>query len=381
MKIAVVSVVVLHAAIHLLGFIKGFGYKEIKELTLPISKTTGMLWLSAALLLMLYGVAYALNSKYSWVLGGMALLISQFLIFAFWKDAKFGTLPNMLILMLSILSWANQNFQKKIQTETLHILSQNSIPVTREHWGQTHRYQTLPETVKHWLRSSGALDKPFTHCGKILQKAEMQMKPEQTNWLNATAVQYTTIDNPAFIWSVDVRMNRLLSFQGRDKFENGKGEMLIKLNSLINVVNARGAKIDEGSLQRFLGEMVWFPSMALSPYIQWEELSDSSAKATMTLNGTSGSGIFTFNPQGQVSQFSALRFKGNEPDAQRHEWQMNISDYATFEGITVPAKMTSTWKLDSGDWTWLKLEVTDIRYNENALNETKITMNNWNSSL
>jgi hypothetical protein len=43
---------------------------------------------------------------------------------------------------------------------------------------------------------------------------------------------------------------------------------------------------------------------------------------------------------------------------------MNISDYATFEGITAPAKMISTWKLDSGDWTWLKLEVTEIRYNE-----------------
>jgi hypothetical protein len=28
--------------------------------------------------------------------------------------------------------------------------------------------------------------------------------------------------------------------------------------------------------------------------------------------------------------------------------------------------MTSTWKLDEKDWTWLKLEVTDIKYNKNA---------------
>lgn len=26
--------------------------------------------------------------------------------------------------------------------------------------------------------------------------------------------------------------------------------------------------------------------------------------------------------------------------------------------------MTSTWKLDAGDWTWLKLEVMDIEYNK-----------------
>ena len=42
---------------------------------------------------------------------------------------------------------------------------------------------------------------------------------------------------------------------------------------------------------------------------------------------------------------------------------MAIQEYSTCEGIRVPSKMTSTWRLDSEDWTWLKLEVTDIRYN------------------
>jgi hypothetical protein len=42
---------------------------------------------------------------------------------------------------------------------------------------------------------------------------------------------------------------------------------------------------------------------------------------------------------------------------------MDITDYSTFEGIKVPSNMTSTWQLDSGPWTWLKLHVTDIQYN------------------
>lgn len=63
---------------------------------------------------------------------------------------------------------------------------------------------------------------------------------------------------------------------------------------------------------------------------------------------------------------SALRYKGNEAGAKRHHWEMNILAYRTFEGISVPAKMTSTWQLDDQDWTWLKMEVTDIRYNDNA---------------
>ena len=119
------------------------------------------------------------------------------------------------------------------------------------------------------------------------------MKPEQEKWMTASAIQYTTIDNPAFIWKVDVKMNSLLNFQGLDKFENGKGEMLIKINSLINVVNEQGKKLDEGTLQRYLGEMVWFPSLALSPYITWVQINDTTAKATMSYKGTHGSGTFS----------------------------------------------------------------------------------------
>lgn len=51
-------------------------------------------------------------------------------------------------------------------------------------------------------------------------------------------------------------MNPLLFFLGRDKFEAGRGDMLIQLNALFTVVNEQGEKIDEGALQRYLGEMV-----------------------------------------------------------------------------------------------------------------------------
>ena len=364
MRIVFLIIVLLHGTIHLLGFLKGFGFKEVKELTLPISKPMGIIWLTATALFLTYSILYVANSKYAWMFGFVAVAISQILVIMFWKDAKFGTLPNILVLLVSITSFGYYNFQNLVQEETIHLLSQNNMIENKII--DENDLKELPEPVKNWLRNSGAVGKPYISVGKVTQKAEMQMKPEQENWMSAAAIQFTTIDNPAFIWRVDVKMNSLLNFQGRDKFENGKGEMLIKMNSLINVVNERGEKLDEGTLQRYLGEMVWFPSLALSPHITWEEISDTSAKATMTNKGTKGSGTFYFNAKGDVTKFSALRFKGNEEEAKKQPWTMNISDYKTFEGIKVPAKMTSTWKLDEGDWTWLKLEVTDIKYNKNA---------------
>lgn len=364
MKIAFLIIVLLHGLIHLLGFVKGFELREVKELTLPISKTLGVVWLTATILFLTYGFLYLLNSKYAWLIGLVAVVVSQVIIFLFWKDAKFGTIPNIIILAVSIVSFGYYNFQRIIQEETAQLLSKNVNAENRIL--NEADLVNLPVPVKNWLKNCGALGKPFISMGKVTQTAEMQMKPDQDNWLTATATQYTAIDNPAFIWSVDVKMNSILSFQGRDKYNEGKGEMLIKLNSLFNVVNERGVKMDEGTLQRYLGEMVWFPSLALSTYITWEQIDENTAKATMTYKGTSGSGTFYFNSNGDVTKFSALRFNGNDTDAKRRNWEMNILDYKTFEGIKVPAKMTSTWKLDDKDWTWLKLEVTDIKYHKNA---------------
>jgi hypothetical protein len=173
-----------------------------------------------------------LNYKYAWLIGLIAVILSQVLILFFWKDAKFGTIPNIIILAVSIVSFGYYNFQKIIQQETTQLLNKNVSAANRPLNGS--ELTILPEPVTKWLKNSGAIGKPFISYGKVTQIAEMQMKPEQDNWMTATAIQYTAIENPAFIWSADVKMNNFLSFQGRDKFEDGKGEMLIKLNSLFN---------------------------------------------------------------------------------------------------------------------------------------------------
>lgn len=222
----------------------------------------------------------------------------------------------------------------------------------------------LPHPVKNWLIKSGMINKPYISNGKLTQNIEMKMQPEQTNWILGNAIQYTTINIPSFIWSVNVNLNKIIKLKGRDRFENGKGEMLIKINSLFNVVNEKGTKIDEAALQRYLGEMVWFPSLALNPYINWTMIDDFTVNATMKYNNTTGSGTFSFNENGLITNFKALRFKDNNANAKRLQWLVEIQEYKTFDnGIKVPSKINSTWCINNENWTWLKLEVTDLKYN------------------
>lgn len=188
------------------------------------------------------------------------------------------------------------------------------------------------------------------------------MKPEQKDWYIAEAEQYSTTENPAFIWTVTMQMMDFIKINGRDKFFGGKGEMLINLFSIINIVNEKGEKLNEGTIQRYLGELVWIPSLALSPYIRWDAIDEYSAKATINYKGTTGYGTFYFNEKGDFIKFIAIRYMGNEPNAKRYPWILTVDDYSEFDGIRVPVKMEATWKLDDRNWTWLKLDVVNAQY-------------------
>lgn len=362
MKIAFSIIVFIHGITHIIGFIKAFGIKEVKEMSLPISKTAGLLWLTATVLFSAYGIQYINNARYGWVTGLAAVVISQTLILLFWKDAKFGTLLNVIILPVLLTSLGRFYFQRSVENETKNLL--NTVEIVQKDIILEQDLHKLPVPVKKWLMNSGIVGKPIITTGQVKQHAKIKLDQKQEDWYTANAHQYTTIANPGFIWTIDLKMNSLIHFQGRDKFENGKGEMLIKINSLFNIVNEHGEKLNEGTMQRFLGEMVWFPSMALSPYITWHKIDDTTARATMSYNGTAASGTFHFNPQGEFIKFSTMRFKDNDPDAERYEWILLVENHKSFEGIKIPNEMTATWKLENQDWTWLQLKITDVKYND-----------------
>ncbi len=362
MKFFLSIVLLVHGAIHLLGFVKGFDLAQIQNLHSNISKTSAIVWLITFLVLVFSATMLLLNKNIWMYLAGAGILLSTILIIQNWSDARFGMIPNIIIIIALLVSSSGCAFNKKIAGETNAILDAAGKPakevITKEDLDK------LPLALQNWLKNSGAADKPIPQTVWLTQNFNMKLKPDQEKWHEATAEQYFTTENPAFIWTVKLNMSPVIQIRGRDKFVDGKGEMQMKMNSIINLGKETGEKMDEGTLQRYLGEIVWFPSAAVSPYISWEEIDTLTAKATMSYKGTTSSGIFYFNENGEVMKYSALRYMGNDPDAKRYEWVIKVDEYAHFEGIRIPSKCSATWKLDEGDWTWCILEITDLAYNK-----------------
>ncbi len=361
MRIALTILIGIHGIINIFGFFKAFGISEFNAISQPISKTYGIFWFLTFLLFAITVILIIVHSDYWWLSSFLAVVISQVLIFNYWSDAKFGTIANVIILLATIIGYSSFNFKTKIKGERIALFENSQLKnqeiVTED------AFLNLPSIIQKWLTNSGIIGKQLVSNVHLVQELQLKMKPEQASWNNGTAEQYFTIYPPAFNWNINTEMNSILSVVGRDKFEDGKGEMIIKFLSLIPVANAKNdEKVNQATLQRYLAEIVWFPSASLSQYIKWETIDDYSARATMEYKGTKGSGEFHFDKDGNFEKFVAMRYQDSDA-IKPTEWTVTATKTEEWNGIKIPVECEASWKLESGKWTWLKLKITDIQYN------------------
>jgi len=362
MRIVLMVLIGIHALIHFFGFFKAFEIAKFEALAKPVSKPEGLTWLLAGILLILSLILFAIKSQYWWTAALLGVVVSQILIFAFWKDARFGTILNIVILIPAIFAYFGYAFQSKIadeRAEMLETVSRKETSILSE-----SDIRDLPEPVQKWIRKSGALGQEIVQTVYLEQDLEMQMKQGDEKWSKASANQIFTVIPPAFNWTVEMEMNPLVTIAGRDKFGQGKGEMLIKLFSAFTMVNSKDSpRIDEATLQRYLAEIVWFPSAATRSYIAWEEIDEYSARATMEYQGNIGSGTFHFDKEGNFKKFSAMRYKDANSE-EKLEWVVEAQKVEERNGIKIPIACEARWKMDGEYWTWLKLKIASIEYDE-----------------
>lgn len=349
----------LYGCIHVTGFVKASKLADITQLTQDIAKSVGVLWLLTAVLLLVAAMLFWRRNEMWWAFAAPAVLVSQALIFSSWQDAKFGTISNSLLLIGVILAYADWDFKATVRRE-LKEFQPVSLPAPEK--VTPDRVNSLPPVVQKWLYRSNVVGKEEVQVVKLHQKGEMKTTPEG-HWIPFGADQYNTVTAPGFMWQTRIQMMPLVSILGRDKYRNGHGNMLIKVLGLYPMADSKGPATDQGSLLRNLGEICWFPSAALEKYIQWQQLDSLSAKATMTYGGVTASGIFRFNPEGDLVSFEAKRYYDRKEGATLENWLVTITGYKEFYGVRIGHKSEVTWKLKTGDYTWLRLEISDIHYN------------------
>lgn len=359
-RLVLFTALLAHGLIHVAGFVKAFFPDKLPEISLNVSRYGGWAWLSATLLFMVAAFLSLFNRSSWWWIAAAGVILSQILIILVWKDARYGTIPNVIFFFIILIQFAAFQFQE--QTMLLERSMQPKANLRFLHVVSEKDLKELPAPVSRWLTHSGVIGKHVPHAVQIRQRGSMLLNRKSTHWLETRSDQYFNVDEPAFLWSVRLNMAGFIPVRGRDLFRNGEGRMEIRLLSLFPMVDQHDEKISEASLQRFLSEIAWFPSAALSPYIHWSPVDQFSALATMEYKQVKGEVLFRFSSEGRIVTCSAQRYQSGGVSGRRERWEVRNLAFGIRNRIEIPLKSEVTWKLADGDFTWYRVEITDISY-------------------
>lgn len=212
----------------------------------------------------------------------------------------------------------------------------------------------LPDSVQRYFRYSLQEGQPYISYARLKHGGNFRLKPDK-KWMSIKGEEYFTLEKIGFVWFGKVPL-----FSAIDFYIEGKGNLKAKLLSLIKIVDVKGEKVDQGEILRWLGEAPWYPTALLpSERLKWEEINNNSAKANLSDEGLSIEGIFYFNKKGQITRFTAKRYK----DDTLENWTGYYRDYREVDGMQIPYNVEVVWNLESGDFSYAKFKIDKIEYN------------------
>ncbi|PAD76475.1 DUF6544 family protein [Paenibacillus campinasensis] len=266
----------------------------------------------------------------------------------------------IIISLIIGIAARNRAYRAGVAAEEARLLRQAPLPSSFLQ-PEEDRLRKLPPPVARWLKLTGALDQtPFSSV-HIRQKGMLRTQPDG-RWMPFLADQHSLLAAPAFIWKAKIRAAPGVAIYGRDLYADQHADMLIKLMGILTAAHARGPEVDQGSLVRYLAEIVWYPPAALSPNMTWEALGPDAARASISYGGAAVSGIFYFQESGEPVRFEAQRYMDAGGTFRLEAWSVRMEAYRKFQGILVPSRGEVSWQLETGPFHWLHFEVTDAQF-------------------
>ena len=359
MKTALLILILIHGLIHVMGFVKGFELLEVKQLAQPISRYFGILWLLGFILLMVAAFYLFSNNNYYWIIAFAAVILSQILIINFWKDAKFGTIANIIILISVVLAFSKIGFYKRYQTDVNAAL--NSPPYFDNSLLTVVDIQHLPEPIKKYLNYTGAIGKPKANNFRIVMKGKLR-KNEQSEWMSFKSEQHNFMHNPTRLFFMNAVMKQL-PVAGYHCFKNGDAFMDIRLFSIFKVQYQEGADMDKAETVTFFNDMCCMaPATLIDNRIVWQDKGNNVVQATFTNNGISISANLNFNETGELVNFIS-NDRYNVDAGKKMPWSTPLSNYRTKDNLTLAKYAETINTYPDRDMVYGKFEIESVSYN------------------
>jgi hypothetical protein len=267
----------------------------------------------------------------------------------------------VIVIVVSIVLIGGRRFRSLVTSDVRTLLASATSEVGPD--DLRRRWDTLPEPVRRYLQFAISPDTPAIRTARMTHDGSMRLTPND-RWLPVEGEEYFSIATPGFVWIAKLWMMPGIWVNARDRLLGNRGGMLVKLLSVLQIGDASGPEIDQGSRLRWLGEAVWFPYGFVSDEVRWDALDGRSARVTLRPNGEAVTAIAEFDADGKLTGFRADRYRDvGGGKALLTPWVVRCDRFQTFGGFRVPTSIDVRWILPEGEFESIRFRVTSVEYN------------------
>jgi len=362
MQRGLTALLVAHGLIHGVGFIKAFGVAALPQLTSPISRPLGLLWLMAALCMVASGFVPA---RMFWSVGALALVCSQVCIGTAWPDAKLGTWINGVVLLAVVYSFACSGPLSFAAEYARDVVSALRRPTLTSVVTETE-LEPLPAPVQRYLRATGAVGQARVYnfrarwTGRIRSDASAPYMPiaaEQVNTLGVDSQRFFKMTATMKGLPVDIY----------HRFVGADATFRVRLLSLFPMVNAQGPELNRAETVTLLNDLCLLaPAALLDPALTWQPLDEHRARVTFTRGAQTVRAELRFDDAGELVDFTSDDRLRAAPDGRsftRTRWSTPAGSYREFGGRRVTSQASALWHAPTGTFAYAELALQDITYN------------------
>ena len=347
-----------------MGFATAFGLAEFPQLTQAVSKPWGVAWLVAAALFLLVGGVRLTDVDWWWIIGLLAVPLSQVLVVTHWQDAKVGTLPNVIVLVAALVGLGAWRFNGSTEGLVARLDAERVPRPTTVY--EARELEGLPAPVQRYFDLVIEDGQPVVAAVRVEHAGTFNMSETDEQWRPFTSSQQVVTQRPGFVWAGTIAMMPGLPVQVHDAYLAGEGLLSPVLLGLVPLAEMHdsGGDMARGELMRFLAEAAWYPTALLpSQGVRWEAIDARSAAATLTDRTLSVTLRFLFSVDGLIESVAAeTRGRTVAGDVVPTPWEGRWWNYQEREGILVPIDGEVSWLLPEGRKAYWRGTITSLHY-------------------
>ncbi|MGA1368836.1 MAG: DUF6544 family protein [Blastocatellia bacterium] len=349
----------LHGALHGLGAVQGFGWATLRGMRHRIGWRGGLLWLLAGLLFLLAAVLYGVGWEGWWGVAAGGVILSQGVIFAAWKDARAGTVLNLLIAVVVVLSAGLFFFERGYRRdraflhEAIQSASDSTSLVTEDD------LRPLPPTVQQYLRYAGVVGRPTVRAMTAVMRGEMRERTGRR--FPFVARQESRFDQPARLFWMEGHMFGV-TVPGYHRYLDGRASMEVRLFGMIPVVSPAGGVLDRAeTVTHFTDMCLMAPATLIDRRISWKILDPTRVEATFDSGPHQVRAVLTFAPDGRLVNFTSN--DRTAVDVMRTlPFSTPLGAYRDFGPYRLAGRGEAVWEYPEGPFSYATIEIEQIRY-------------------